>query len=233
MSIKKHFKIYLVLALLTTSTAWAQPAEHSITVQGVGELKVDNSQATVNASVTTKHLDANQALMNNNDTINQMIAELNGVGISSDDITTSQFSFQPDYRWENSSYVFHGYTVTNGLEVTINAIGSVGSVLNLLVDTGATRVNAVRFGSEDVSAIRQQALVKALADARLKAEVIAQTTGVTLGGVIRVHLSSSSHMPPSHFNDVGEASLAASPVPIAPGENTIREQVSVSYLIVD
>lgn len=233
MSIKNHFKAYLVLALFAASAASAQPSEHSITVQGVGEVKADNNQATVNASVTTQHIDANQALMTNNNIINNMIAELNAVGIESDDITTNQFNFQPDYRWENNSYVFRGYTVTNGLEITIDAISTVGSVLNLLVDTGATRVNAVRFGTEDLSAIRQQALVKALADARLKADVIAQTTGVTLGGVIRVHLSSSSHLPPSHFSDVGEASLAASPVPIAPGENTIREQVSVSYLIVD
>ncbi|MGJ8662993.1 MAG: SIMPL domain-containing protein [Marinicella sp.] len=221
------------MLILTPLAVWAQNNEHTITVQGVGQITIDNSTAFISAQVSTQNLDAEQALTHNNNIVHQVFNELNGVGINEEHITTTNFSFQPNYDWQEQGYVFTGYVVTNSIRVEVNEMQAVGSILNLLVDSGVSRINSVSFDGTEMADLRQQALVQATQDARTKAEILANATGVTLGAVININLFSGSNM---YTGDVSPPSSGASsprPVPISGGSNTITETVNITYLIDD
>ncbi len=229
---KSICKIYIVLGLLVNFSAQAENTDKIIVVQGVGEVTIDNTEGKIHASVTTRNLDADQALTNNNNVINNIVSELNGVGVTGDDITTTQFNFHPEYNWNNGQNNFVGYTVTNGIKIKVSEISTVGSVLNLLVDAGATRINSVSFGSSSLSEVRKLALVRATDDALVKAQILANSTNVQLGEVIQIRLASQSTvLNQSRAN--GDESFVANATPISAGNNTYRETVKVTYQIVD
>ncbi len=227
---KHQTKIYLIFALLTSFAGQAQNTENTISVRGVGEVTIENTQGQISASVTTQDMDADQALQLNNNRMNQIISELNAVGISGTDIATNQFSFQPNYDWSDNGYIFAGYSVTNGIRIKVNEVSTVGAVLNLLVDAGASRIHSVGFGSSSLSTVRRQALERATEDALEKAQILANSTGVTLGRVVQVQLLSNS----SVLNATQtEAVSFASDVPTSPGQNTYTETVNITYLIAE
>ena len=66
-----------------------------------------------------------------------------------------------------------------------------------------------------------------MADAHHKAEIYAQEAGVRVGSVLRVEEAGSVAMPQMGFNAVQEARA----VPIAPGQQAIRQQVRVTFAI--
>lgn len=217
--------------IMTGFSVQAQITDKVIVVQGVGVVTIDNTQGYINASVTTRNLDADQALTENNTIVANIFNELNGVGVTEDDITTNQFSFHPDYDWDDGQYNFIGYSVTNGITINVSEISTVGAILNLLVDAGVSRINSVSFGSSSLSEVRKQALIRATEDALAKAEILATSTGVNLGRVIQIRLASQSTV-----LNPSSGSLSVSPpsvTPISPGDNSYQETVLVTYQIED
>jgi uncharacterized protein YggE len=227
--IKSPHKIVIILALLNVLVASAEPTEHIISVQGVGEVALANTEGRIQASVTTLNADADVALSTNSAIVANIISELDGVGIKTEDISTSRFDFHPQYDWNNGQQIFQGYSVTNGLNIVVQEVSAVGAVLNLLVDAGATRINSVGFGSSSLSEVRTQALQRASEDALAKASILAAANGVTLGEVIQVRLSSANTV----LESTAIGAVSSSPAPIVPGTNTYRETVHVTYALIE
>ena len=224
--IKSPHKLLVILALFNVLAVCAETTEHIISVQGVGEVALENTEGRIQTSVTTLDPDADVALSRNSTLVANIISELNNVGIETADISTSRFDFHPQYDWNDGQQVFQGYSVTNGLNIVVREVSAVGAVLNLLVDAGATRINSVGFGASSLAEVRTQALQRATEDARSKASILAAANGVTLGPVIQVRLLSANAL---HEAVVGDVSLSSGPAPIVPGSNTYRETVHITY----
>ncbi len=224
-------KLIALFALIACGSLHAQQTENIIVVQGVGAVTITNAEGRINASVSTLNQDAEVALSNNNAIVSNIVSELNGVGISPDDISTNRFDFYPEYRWSEGQQVFEGYAVTNGISILVKEVAAMGAILNLLVDAGASRINSVGFGSSNLAEVRKQALEKATEDALTKATILANANGVNLGKVIQVKLSSQNSVLNQTSSNGGVS--AASPVPISPGQNTITEKLTVTYELID
>jgi len=224
--IKSPHKLLVILALFNVLAVCAETTEHIISVQGIGEVALENTEGRIQTSVTTLDPDADVALSRNSSLVANIISELNNVGIETADISTSRFDFHPQYDWNDGQQVFQGYSVTNGLNIVVREVSAVGAVLNLLVDAGATRINSVGFGASSLADVRSQALQRATEDARSKASILAAANGVTLGPVIQVRLLSANAL---HEAVVGDVSLSSGPAPIVPGSNTYRETVHITY----
>ena len=228
--VKSPHKLVAIFALFACGSLQAQQTENIIVVQGVGEVTINNTEGRINASVSTLNQDADVALSSNNAIVSNIVNELIGVGISTDDISTNQFNFYPEYDWNDGQRVFEGYAVTNGVSIKVKEVAAMGAVLNLLVDAGASRITSVGFGSSNLGEVRKQALKNATEDALAKATILANANGVNLGNVIQVKLASRNSV--LDQSTISGSVSPASPVPISPGQNTYVETVSVTYELI-
>ena len=73
-----------------------------------------------------------------------------------------------------------------------------------------------------------QAREAAVADARRKAELYARAAGFTLGRVIWL-TEGNGAMPPGPMPMFRAQASMAAPVPISPGEDTLRVQITVGF----
>jgi uncharacterized protein YggE len=107
-------------------------------------------------------------------------------GIAQEHIQTSRFSIQPVYAPQEprTEPKLVGYSVFNQVRVKIHQISKVGEILGRLVTAGVTNVGKIEFPVSDPSKALDQARAPAIADARRKAEVYAQASGLQLGRVI-------------------------------------------------
>ena len=202
----------------TTTTADAR----GITVTGNGTVDAVPDRAEFSFGVHTESATAAAALGANGALMTKVIDAIQKAGVAKADIQTSQVSLSPQTSSDGKRIT--GYAADNAVTVTIRALGSAGSVVDSAVAAGANQVSGPNLSSSDQDALYRQALKKAMADAKAKAEAIASGGGVSLGALTTVVEGSTPTVFPS-------ATAGKDVTPISPGTEQITATVTVTYAI--
>jgi uncharacterized protein YggE len=206
-------------------TADAEPAS-GITVTGTGSVKGAPDRADFSFGVETQGESSAQALGKNGEAVQKVIDALKQAGIADGDIQTQQVSVSPRYSSDGQKIV--GYTAVNSVAAKVRDLAKAGAVVEAAVGAGANQVYGPTFSISDQSELYADAMMKALEDARAKAETIAKAAGVSLGAVTAI-VEGSSFGPPV---PVAEAQAGgASEVPIQPGQQEIVATLTVTYAL--
>jgi uncharacterized protein len=195
----------------------------TITVTGNGTVDSTPNQASFDFGVTTNGATAAQALSRNSARARSIIDALKKAGIAAADIQTTQVSLWP--QTSNNGREITGYQASNSVNVTA-ALGKSGQLVDAAVGAGANNVDGPNLDTADKTALYNQALDKALGDAKQKAQAIARAAGLTLGTALKVREGGVST--PVVFGEALQARPAAAP-PIEAGTQKIQASVTVTY----
>jgi uncharacterized protein YggE len=194
----------------------------TITVTGNGTVGATPDRASFNFGVTTSGATAAEALSRNSADARTIIAALKRSGIDAADIQTTQVSLWP--QTSNDGTRITGYQASNSVQVTA-ALGKSGELVDAAVRAGANNVDGPSLDTADKASLYNAALKKALAAAKVKAQAIADATGLTLGTVLKVHEGGS---PTPIVYGEALAARAAAP-PIEAGTQKIDASVTVTF----
>jgi uncharacterized protein YggE len=219
-------KRVLLSAFVIAATALALPAlaaEKFVTVTGQGTIAVAPDSAMIRIGVTSQGKTAKEASDTNAKQMTAVMAAIKNSGIAERDIQTSRLSLQP--RYENKGGTTHllGFRVTNQVTVTIHDIDRLPAILDRAIAAGANEMSGIEFVVSGQSKLLDQARDAAIADAHRKAALYAKAAGAKLGRVVAITEQGAS-APPRPL-----AAMRAGAVPVAPGEQTLRATVTVSY----
>jgi uncharacterized protein YggE len=215
--------IVLFVSLGRPGTAHsASPHADTITVSGVGDATVAPNQASFDFAVTTTGGTAHEALAANAAKMNDVIYTLEKHGVRRADIQTqdvSSYSRAPDAS---------GFGARDEVGVTVRALARAGTIVDAAVGSGADEVSGPTFSRSDKDALYRAALRDAVANARAKAESLAEASHVGLGGVTKVEEQTANEGYP-----VFAAALAehAPSTPIAKGTQKTEATVNVTFAI--
>jgi uncharacterized protein YggE len=225
--------ILLVAGLLLTASAIAgvaQPrfgkaadasAKKTITVTGAGTVTTVPDRASFDFTVETRAATAKAALAQNAAAATDVVAALKNAGIAAADLQTSQISLVPQTKPDGTDIVGYAASSTVSAKTTI---AKAGALVDAAVGAGANGVSGPMLSRSDQDSLYRDALKKAVADAKSKAEALASAAGLTLGGVQAI-VEGGQSSPPIMY---AKADAAAS-VPIEPGTQTIDASVTVTY----
>ena len=121
-----------------------------------------------------------------------------------------------------------GYRASTTVSVRVEDIGLVGQVIDAVLNAGANQLEGVSFGVQDDQSTRQQALRQAIAEARGKAEVMADALGVSLDAIISVTEDNVLVRRP-RMETARAMALQADATPVSPGEVSVSASVSIEY----
>ncbi len=199
-----------------------------IIVNGNGSVSVPPDYAEIASGATNQAKTAKEASDANAKVIVALTAALKNEGIAANDIQTLRFSVSPVYGTpqQNSPPKLVGFSVSNELGIKVRQIGKVGEVLDSLIQAGATNSGSVQFLHSNMSQVLDQARQAALADARRKAALYAQSAGLKLGGVAWV-TEVPAYAPPTPF--AARAYAVGGSVPISAGTDMLNVQVTVGF----
>lgn len=219
-------------AFIRPSSAQAQSngvtGMRQVTVVGTGEARVAPDMATVQIGVESTAPSTQEALAQNNSQAQAIIDQIKALGVEAKDIQTSGFNIYPTYSQDGREVT--GYTVSNNVMVTIRNLAQAGDLLDKVVQAGANRIYGVSFGVADPEATLAQARDAAVANARARAEQLAQGTGATIGQVLVIteNIGAQPVLPmPAMMADRAEG--AGSAVPVQAGEQTFTAQVQITF----
>jgi uncharacterized protein YggE len=120
------------------------------------------------------------------------------------------------------------YRAQNMVEIKIRQLDQAGRVLGAATGAGANQVFGIQFEIEDTKPLEQEARTKAVADAKKKAESLAQLTGVKLGPPISISEGARGG-PIMPMSAPVMMRAEAGEVPIERGELKVTTTVSVVF----
>jgi uncharacterized protein len=231
----------VVLATSGTLTAQEPPTrkEHgeslrTLTVTGTGEAMAAPDRAVVRLGATAQAAEAAAAQLNVNDIIEKALSQIENAGIAKRSIRTSGLTLTPIYAPQKPDRATEprvvAYRAGNVVEVTVEDIKLVGKAIDAGLGAGANRLEGVTFGLKDDLPQRNIALKKAVEEARAKAQTIARSLDISLGGVREV-VEGGVHILPQERFAASRAMIAADGMqtPVEPGEVRVQASVTIHY----
>lgn len=189
-------KRIVAIALALMLAAGCALAEGAVlTVQGSGAVSLKADTAAISLGIRTFASDVKAAQQAVNRSMDAVIAALTEAGVDSEDIYTSSISIYPEYDYDgdyddeedeedSGSTRIKGYSASNTINVVTSDIDNVGTYIDAAFDAGANTLDDVNFSASNTTEASNEALRLAIADARAKAEVMAEAAGLTLGKVV-------------------------------------------------
>ncbi len=224
-------------------------ATNTIAVSGHGEFLAVPDIATFTFSVVSDKSTVAAAQSDATAKANAVTAYLKGAGMDDKDIQTSDYSINPQYSYQNavcpqigttdgtsycppSKQVLTGYEVRQTTTVKVRDTTKAGDLLAGVGSKGATELSGLSFTFDDPTGPQQQARDKAIADAKQKAQVLADQLGVSLVRIVSFNENSGGGVVSPMVYGVGAAmdSKAAAPT-ISAGQNKTTDDVTITYEI--
>jgi len=212
--------------------------QEGIWVGGTGEVSAVPDIAMLSLGIEAQEASVSEAQSRANEAMSAVMDALTGNGIAEKDIRTQYFNIQKVTNWDKDreEQIVIGYRVTNMVTAKIKEMEKVGAIIDAAVTAGGdlTRVDNISFSIDDPSVYYEEARKQAIADARTKAEQIAELTGINLGKPTYVSESSQGISPIYRQDYYLESGASPSAVtPISPGEMEIILNVQLAYAILD
>lgn len=223
------------------------PPEHTIDVSATATDYVDPDMLVLSFTVENEAEDATESQEQTASEINEVITALKGYGIKDEDIKTTRYSVdvvqESHYICENETsktdchyeYVITGYETTHSIKVNVYNLDQGGELVDSAVDAGA-EVDYISFTlkPETRDEVNNELLEEASANAKTKAESIAQGLGATVGGAFSA--SSGYDYYPTYRTsyDAVYAEAGSAPAPstdLSGGQIEVTTTVSASFEI--
>jgi uncharacterized protein YggE len=202
------------------------PSGNGITVVGTGSADVIPDVADWTFGVHSQAATASDALSANASAMKDVLAALEGAGISKKDVQTTEVSLYPETADDGRTVT--GYSASSTVTATVRKLGDAGKVVDAAVRAGATDVYGPNLHPSDTDEAYGEAVDKAFDDARTHAEAIAAKAGVSLGAPIAIVEGGGYAPGPVMAYD---RAAAAEVAPVEPGTQQVSASLSVTFAI--
>ena len=210
--------------------------QEGVWVSGKGEVMAVPDIATLRLGIEAQEASVAEAQSKAAEAMDRVMTALIDNGVAEKDIQTQYFSIRRVTKWdrEKEEEIVIGYRVTNMVTAKIRDIDKAGAIIDAVAEAGGdlTRIDSIGFSVDDPSDYYEEARQKAMADAKAKAEQLAELAGVRLGKPTYI---SEGMPPPIYPRYMYEAAPVPAPPPtlIIPGEMEISLTIQVAYAILD
>lgn len=241
---KALFALILFFPLLFVYTKLAGPFPFSVTsttttknesftVQGEGKALVKPDIARVSVGVTSNGATVKEAQNQLNASINKVSDAIKKLDIESKDVQTTNYSIYPqsDYRQGGVPKII-GYQANTNLSIVVRNIDKANDVLDAATANGANQIGGISFDVDDKTKPQNEARVKAVAEAKKKAQMAAQTAGFRLGKIVNYSEDVGGIPRPPYLGIAKTAdSVASRATNVEVGSSEITVTVNLSYEI--
>jgi uncharacterized protein len=202
----------------------------TIVVGGTGRVAVQPDVADLRLGVTVAKPTVEAARGEAAATMDAILRAVDGAGIARADVRTAMLSVQPRYDYRDGrSPVLTGYEIANLVEISVRDLSVLGDVIDATLAAGATSMDALTFRVADPAPAEREARRQAMAEARSRADVLAEAAGLTIDGVSDI-VEGQPVRPPGPVAKAERMALAAdAATPVEAGTLEVIVTVSVTY----
>ena len=180
-AMKKITALFTAVMMLAAVSLAA--AETRITVSGTGETRISADTAVISMGVSARDKDVLKAQQTVNEQIAKIRQALLDCDVAEENINTDYMSIYAIYDYDEDVEKVRAYNASMTLAVKVTDMEIVGKVIDEAFAAGANTLNGISFSASDTDAAESESLKAAVADARAKAEILAEAAGLKITGI--------------------------------------------------
>jgi len=207
--------------------------QSSFDVTGTGTITAVPDTAVVDLGITVNRSTVASAQNEANQTINQINDSLIDLGISKENIKTSNYSVYPDYDHRSGNNRIRGYRINATLNVKIADFDKLNQAIDTTTSLGANQVGGITFtlSKDKQKEIESEARKEAIDQAKQKAKDLAKAAGIKLGKIINVQEDKQdpSPFPLRTLETTAIGTPDQEPTQIEPGSTEVKLSITLSY----
>jgi uncharacterized protein YggE len=218
-------------AALLAAQSWSEPAVHSLSVNGVGTTSAPPYVADIQLGVDVSHTDPELAVSDSTERMRAVMDTLAKMGVAEKDIQTVNYSLWPEAQHDEKGTPTGEslFRVVHQIRVRLYDLSKVGELLHKALQAGANTVGGVSFSVADPVALRLEARDRAIANARAKAEQLAEGLDVQLGPARQITEFGDWSVPVEAAE--GRA-WGGGVIPMPSGSFSVRVEIQVTFELV-
>jgi uncharacterized protein YggE len=168
----------------------------SIRVTGDAKVTARPDRVQIDIGVTTRAAQSQEAASQNARQVDAVLAAVRKATPAAV-LKTISYSLNPTYQYHSNGEepTITGYSAVNVVQVTLDDLAKIGTVIDSATLAGANHVQGIQFTLRDQDAVRAEALRQAATRARAEAEVLAAALGLKVLRVLSVEENSPRVMP--------------------------------------
>lgn len=198
---------------------------------GIGKATAIPDTAILSLGVTKNAPAVSGAQSQVNTIANKIVKDLKNLGILEKDIKTTNYSVNPQYDYTTGGTRANGYSANQTIEVKVKPIEKVNQAIDTATSDGANIVGGISFTIDDKTRkdLEEKARKEAVANAKEKAESLANAAGIRLGKIVDVQESYNQDYPIRYAAPFTVEKSDTQQTQVSPGENTIQVTITLSY----
>lgn len=223
---------------VSISSEKTDPNKKTFSVEGVGTVTVTPDKYYTDLNITESGKTQEEAKDAANAVQEKALEALKKIGFKDADIKTTSFSVNPDYDYSIISSQpakprITGYTAYVSTQVTSKSQTNVEKAIDELTKLNVN-VSGVQSTVGDTEKYKNEARVKAIDNAKKKAQSMAEAAGFKLGELVSIKESDTPNVVfgrpmPVAMKDSMELSVSTPATQINPGSDEISAQVTITY----
>ena len=166
-----------------------------ITVKGIGKVSAKPDLIVLSMSLAIKNMDYEKTIEESAVAISQIQKSIVGIGFEKSDLKTTDYKVKTSYKSvhdlrNNYKDVFDGYECKHSLKLEFDfEMKKLAKVFSALAACPANPQFSVAFSVKDKNAVSEDLIVDAAENAKVKANILAKASGVTLGQIVNIDYS--------------------------------------------
>jgi len=239
-----HFSIALLVLIVIT--LWVinafgisypidvttKQASGELAVIGEGKVDVVPDTATVNVGIVVSNASTTEEAQSQiNETNNAIVAAMQSLGIPDEDISTSNYSINPDYNYDSGRNEITGYSGNASLTIKVKNLDTLPQVIEQSTANGANQILGTSFIVDKPEEAREKARNAAIENAQEQAKELADRLGIRLGKVTNiVEASTDVNYPiPMYDRALSVEGMGGGSANLQPGSQTITSTVTLYF----
>jgi len=221
----------MALAAGGVTAAAAEPGPPaSITISAQARVEAAPDLATLTLGVENRAATAAEAMAETSAGAARVLERLAALGIAERDMQTAGIElYQTREEGPEGAEARMMHVASNRLQIRVRDLARLGEVIDQLSKEGANQFSGLSFSLADPAPLEAEARLRAVAEARTRAESLAEAAGVRLGRVLRIEEGRASGMPMPQGGMMMRA--AHDSMPVATGEVGYGAQVVITWEI--
>jgi uncharacterized protein len=220
--------LVVILAVVAIAPAAAQQTPvSSIRVTGDAKVTAKPDRAQIDVGVVTHAPKSQDAAAQNAHQVDVVLAAVRAAAGSSAVLKTIGYSLNPTYQYHpnGGEPTITGYAASNTVQITVDDLAKIGSVIDSATRAGANQVQGIQFTLRDQDSVRAEALRQAVLKARADADALAAALGLKVVRVLSVEESGPHVAPVRMFARAATAAAAEAATPVESGTLEVTADV--------
>ena len=161
-----------------------------MTISGRGHISLPPDTTVVRLTITGVEPEYSQALEEASRMTKHIKEILKDADMKDKDVKTSRLSVRPNYEYEDNKRYHRGFAHYQELSISFPINNKrLGRILYLLTESHIKSEISLYFTVKEPESAKEQLLRNAIKDAKIKASILADASGVTLGEILSIDYS--------------------------------------------